>query len=106
MGFAWEPKDPSERYEYEHDWSERLLVNGADAADEILLNTDPVVENRPTLAVTEGDVTIIAIVAVPQTNRIKYWLGGGTEKSKLTATVHTQQGRIYQESFILPIRQR
>lgn len=114
MTFAWSAKDPDEEYEYTHDWADRLLVETSpgvftDVGDTLLLPDDPDPNKRPTLDVIEGDVVLGDIVPVPATQKLQYWVSGGTVaggKCKLTGTVHTQQGRTYQESFTLPIKQR
>ena len=106
MSFLWEPKDPDEVYEYQHDWGPRLLVHGVDAGDTIRLSNDPDATKRPSILVESGDVVLDAIVVVPGTAKIKYWLSGGTVKSKMVATIWTAQGRSYQESFVLPIKER
>lgn len=106
MPFPWSPKDPDEEYEYTHDWAERLLVDGVDVGDTIKLATDPDPAKHPKMDVVEGDVEVTAIVHVPDSAKFQYWLRGGTTKSRLTATVWTEQGRKYQETFVLPIKQR
>ncbi|MEJ7831331.1 MAG: hypothetical protein WKF79_00315 [Nocardioides sp.] len=104
MPFNWSPKDPDEEYEYTHDWAARLLVDGVDVGDTLVT----VGADKPIMAVTEGDVEVTSIVPVPATSKVQYWLRGGTTaaKSKLTGTVKTTQGRTYQESFVLPIKER
>lgn len=106
MPFTWEAKDPDEIYEYEHDWSARMLVNGVDTGDSILGAANPDPLKVPRADITEGDVEITAIVAVPGGHKYQYWVRGGSIKSKITLTVWTAQGRKYQESVILPIKQR
>jgi hypothetical protein len=106
MPYTWSAKDPDEIYEYEHDWADRLLVNGQDVGDAILLANNPDPAKAPRADVIEGDVLITAIVPVPGTDKFQYWVSGGTLKSKITLTVWTAQGRKYQESVILPIKQR
>jgi hypothetical protein len=106
MPFTWKPKDPDEVYEYTHDWAARLLVDGEDVGDTIVPLTDPDPTKRPKLDVISGDVTVEQIVQVPGTAKLQYWLTGGTEKTKFTGTVWTAQGRKYQESFVLPVKQR
>lgn len=106
MPYTWSPKDPDEIYEYEHDWADRLLVNGQDVGDAILLANNPDPAKVPRADVIEGDVEITAIVAVPGTDKFQYWTRGGSLKSKITLTVWTAQGRKYQESVVLPIKQR
>ena len=106
MAIKWAQKDPDEEYEYTHDWGPRLLVDGADVGDSIVPATDPDPTKHPDIDVVEGDVEVTAIVPVPDTDKLQYWLRGGTIKSRLTATIWTAQGRKYQESFVLPIKQR
>lgn len=106
MAIGWNPKDPNEIYEYDHDWSPRMLVGGVDVGDTILTAGNPDPAKVPTAEIVQGDVAIDAIVAVPGTNRYQYWLSGGTIKSRITATIWTAQGRKYQETFILPIKDR
>lgn len=111
MPIPWSAKDPDEEYEYTHDWANRLLVDPGDGVpvdvgDEIRPLDDADPTKRPTIVVTSGDVVVSDIVAVPGTAKFQYWMRDGSEKSKLTATVHTVQGRTYQESFVLPIKQR
>lgn len=106
MPFSWTPKDPDEIYEYEHDWANRLLVNGVNVGDAILTSANPDPAKVPRADITEGDVTIDAIVSVGVVPKINYWLSGGTIKTKITLTVWTVQGRKYQESITLPIKSR
>lgn len=111
MSFVWSPKDPDEEYEYTHDWAKRLLVEQGDGVfvdvgDQIHLPDDPDPAKRPTLTVEDGDVEITAIVSIPDTAKLQYWTRGGTVKSRLVGTVHTAQGRTYQESFSLKIKER
>lgn len=106
MSFTWAAKDPDEEYEYEHDWENRVLVNGVDVGDVMHQIDDPDPAKRPTLELTTGDVQVLAIVHVPGTNKIQYWLKGGTIKTKFEARIHTTQGRTYDESFVLPIKER
>lgn len=111
MPFAWSAKDPDEEYEYTHDWAPRLLVNGEDVGDALILSDDPDPLKHPTIEAVPvngvlGDVEISAIVPVPATSKLQYWTEGGTTKTKFTATVHTAQGRTYQESFVLPVKER
>lgn len=101
----WDTKDPDEEYEYEHDWSARLLLNGVDVGDEIKTSADPDPTKHPTLESTTGDVVCFAIVPVNGTAKIRYWVRGGTVKTEFVGTVWTEQGRCYQERFILPVRE-
>lgn len=101
--YVWATKDPQEEYEYEHDWTARLLVNGTDVGDTLRTSADPDPAKRPSINVIDGDVVPGALVMAG--NKIQYWMTGGTLKSKLEATVWTVQGRKYQAIFILPIKQ-
>lgn len=106
MSIPWKPKDPSEVYEYTHDWANRLLVDGVDVGDTLRLAADPDPLLRPSIVAETGDVVVDAIVPVPASAKLQYWVSGGTQKTKFVATVHTQQGRTYQESFVLPVKER
>lgn len=106
MPFNWSAKDPDEEYEYTHDWANRLLVEGVDVGDTLVPLDDPNVAKRPTLVVVAGDVEVEQIVQVPGTAKLQYWLRAGTLKTKFTGTVWTAQGRKYQESFVLPVKER
>lgn len=97
MAFSWSAKDPDEEYEYTHDWAARLTGD-----DELVL----IGADEPTMEVTVGDVEVTAIVPVPASAQIQYWLRAGTVKSELVATVKTTEGRTYQERFKLPIKER
>jgi hypothetical protein len=103
MGLSWPAKDPDEVFDCVHDWASRLLVNGV-AGDTIVPSNDPSPAKRPSAVVIEGDVVIDAIVV--NGNKISYWVSGGTLKSKITLTISTAQGRRYQETITLPIKQR
>jgi hypothetical protein len=114
MPFTWSPKDPDEIYEYTHDWSKRLLVDPGDGipvdvGDTLVLPDDLDLTKRPTI-VSENpqpsDVEVTEIVNIPGTAKLQYWTAGGTAKTKFEATVRTAQGRIYQESFVLPVKER
>lgn len=101
---TWSFMDPDEEYEYEHDWADQLLVNGVDVGDSIIPLTDPDETKHPTMVITDGTITLGAIVMAG--TKIQYWFSGGVKgKVKMTATVHTVQGRTYQQSFILPIKE-
>jgi hypothetical protein len=106
MAHTWNFKDPDEEYEYTHDWANRLLVDGADVGDSILGpdHADP--DKRPTLVVTEGDVELTEIVQIPGTAELQYWLRAGTTETRFTGTVWTVQGRKFQESFKLKVKER
>jgi hypothetical protein len=111
MPFTWSAKDPDEVYEYTHDWSKRLLVDQGDGVpidvgDTIVPSTDPDPDKRPKMDVVTGDVVVEQIVQIPDSSKLQYWLTGGTQKTKFTATIWTAQGRKYQESFVLPVKQR
>ena len=98
--FTWPPKDPNERLDYEHDWSERI-----EAGDVIL----PYAGAQPALAlVDEGDVVVDSSTLDGNVQRV--WLSGGTDKAgeydKLTIRVQTQAGRILDEGVRLQIREK
>lgn len=114
MPFTWSSKDPDEEYEYTHDWAKRLLVDQGDGipidvGDTLILPDDADLTKRPTM-VSENpqpsDVTVTDIVNIPGTARLQYFTTGGTAKTKFVGTVWTVQGRKYQESFVLPVKER
>lgn len=101
----WETKDPEEEYEYEHDWANRLLLNGVDVGDTLLTSAHADAAKHPKLTVESGDVECFAIVPVAGTAKIRYWVRGGTTKTEFVGQVSTAQGRTYQERFILPVKE-
>lgn len=106
MPINWSAKDPDEVYEYTHNWGPRLLVDGEGVGDSIVPLDDPDEAKRPLLVVKSGDAELEQIVQVPDTAKLQYWLRGGTTKTKFTGTVWTAQGRKYQETFVLPVKER
>ena len=52
-----------------------------------------------------GDAVCFAIVPVPGTSKIRYWIRGGTINTEFVATIWTEQDRKFQERFILPIKE-
>jgi hypothetical protein len=116
MSFSWSPKDPDEEYEYTHDWSKRLLVDRgdgvpADVGDTILGPLEPDITKRPKLELDPASpvIPLGAIAQVGVSAVLQYFFpqgGNPGDKVKLIGTVWTAQGRRYQESFTLPIKQR
>jgi hypothetical protein len=119
MSFNWSDKDPDEQYEYTHDWANRLLVDPGDGVpvdvgDSILLPDDADPTKRPTLVLDDGQPDnppeIGEIINLPGTAKLQYWFprGSGTpgKKYRFIGTVWTAQGRRYQESFNLKIKER
>lgn len=114
MSFNWSPKDPDEIYEYTHDWAKRLLVDPGDGVpvdvgDTLVLPDDADPSKRPTIVSEDpqpSDVEVTDIVNIPGTAKLQYFTTGGTAKTKFVATVWTTQGRKYQESFVLPVKER
>ena len=103
--YVWSIKDPDEEYEYRHDWSQRLLVNGVDVGDAIRTAADPDPAKHPKAEVVEGDVVIFAIVPAAGGTAIDYWTRGGTLKSKIELGIWTTQNRHYVETIVLPIKE-
>lgn len=101
----WDTKDPDEEYEYEHDWANRLLLNGVDVSDTVLTSSHPDPTKHPTCVAEVGDVEVFAIVPVAGTAKIRYWVRGGTTKTEFIGTIWTAQGRSYQERFVLPVKE-
>lgn len=114
MSFLWSAKDPDEEYEYTHNWEKRLLVDPGDGipvdvGDTLVLPDDPDLAKRPSLVSVDpqpSDVVITDIVNIPGTATLQYFTRGGTAKTKFVGTVWTAQGRKYQESFVLPVKER
>lgn len=105
MAFKWAPKDPDERLVYAHDWKPRLLLG-----DTVLpLDGDPGDEaetKSPYTEVVEGTAQVDGVFLVNGVTTV--WLIGGQlgETTRLTIRVHTAQGEVQDETFIIPIRAR
>lgn len=118
MPFTWSAKDPDEEYEYTHDWANRLLVDQGDGVpvdvgDALKPTDDPDPTKRPTLVSADpqpDDPVIGDIVQIPGSAKLQYWFprdsGTPGKKYKFIGTVWTEQGRRYQESFVLPVKER
>lgn len=104
----WESFDPGEEYEYEHDWANRLLVNGAEVGDTILQAVDAPPGKEPTFESDDLLLENFQIIPVDGTAKLEYWLRGGTvgQKVAITIAIWTTQGRRYEEGVILPIKER
>lgn len=87
----WDAKDPEDVDAFFNDWSKRLLVNGVDTGDNIVLNTDPDPLKHPKAVVVSGDVVIDAVQITGKIQTI--WVSGGTQQSVIKLTIRTTQGR-------------
>ena len=107
MSFNWGVKDPDEQFEVQHDWQPRFLLDGEDTGDAIIQATDPDPTKHPEAIVPDGTtLEVYAIVPVPNSAKLQYWLRGGVadEKVKVTLRIHTEQGRIFEESATIKIK--
>lgn len=93
---TWTPKRTDEVLDYEHDWTERLKLNGVDVGDQIRPMSDSDVAARPSAVVISGDVAVGAVLL--QGASMVVWLSGGSPgRHILEVTVKTTQGRTHQD---------
>jgi hypothetical protein len=88
--------DPSDKKDYTYNWASRLLVGGEDVGDTISTSTwtvpTGITQTTPTPSNTTTTTTI--------------WLTGGTDgvHYKITNHVTTAQGREYDRSFVVQVK--
>lgn len=99
----WDSKDPEDIDAFHNDWSDRLLVDGVNVGDTILLTTNPDALKRPSAVVESGDVVVESVLLTGNIQTI--WVSGGTKSSTLKLTIWTSQGRRCIQRRIITIDQ-
>jgi hypothetical protein len=94
LSFKWEPKDPDEVLDYEHEWA-ALLVDG-DTID------------GPPRCVVEGEAGTLNVdnTHMAGTRQVVWLSGGEPGNYKLTIGIDTTAGRTFEEGIKLTVKER
>lgn len=106
MAVNWGTKDPDERFEVEHDWGPRFVVDGTDPNDPILTDQDADPANHPLATVEAGGLVIDQIVMIPDSYKVQYWISGGTadQSAEVLLQITSAAGRRFQERAKIKIK--